>query len=53
MMIECQVGERVHVRPKQSAATTICYQVALLHYNDGLSRQMMLAEAVSQILNCI
>eukprot|EP00438_Fugacium_kawagutii_P036750 Skav205306 [mRNA] locus=scaffold3444:43738:47628:+ [translate_table: standard] len=25
--------------------------VALLHYNDGLSRQMMLAEAVSQTLN--
>lgn len=29
-----------------------CSQVALLHYNDGLSRQMMLAEAVSQTLNC-
>ena len=39
--------------PNQSAATTIRYQVALLHYNDGLSRQMMLAEAVSQTLNCI
>lgn len=39
--------------PNQSDATTVRYQVALLHYNDGLSRQMMLAEAVSQTLNCI